>query len=93
MGFVNRKLSQAFHKLGNTIARYPKYFIIASVILSMTLGTGILKIQFYDDIEVLYIHNNAESKSEKLLVQSVFPSNETSKFTPSRKIGGGRFAR
>ena len=93
MGFVNRNLSQGFHKLGETIARYPKYFIIASVIVSITLGTGLVRIQIEEDIQTLYVHRRADSKYEKAIVQSVFPSNETSRFNPSRKINGGRFAR
>ncbi len=93
MGFVNRKLSQVFHKLGNTIAIYPKYSIVASVILSITLGTGLLELKFENDIESLYLYRNSDSKIGKELLQTEFPVNGSGKFTPSRRINLGRFAR
>jgi len=93
MSFLNRKLTESFHSLGLSVAKYPKSFILTTLILCMALGTGLLQIQVDTDIYTLYVDRNAESKQEYALAKALFPGNETNRFTPSRKMHAGRFAR
>jgi predicted RND superfamily exporter protein len=95
MGVVNMRLTKVFRKLGEIVARHPKYFIISSVILAITLGTGLLRLNVDDNIETLYVRPDTPARIEREVFEEAFPlpQSETQRFNPSRATRLGRHAR
>jgi len=93
MGLVDRALTRVFRKLGQNVAVYPKYYLISSIVLALTLGTGFLRMNYDDDIQRLYSNTKGKSIYEKAQIQKYFPANYSGGFSLSRVDSIGRLAR
>lgn len=93
MGLVDRSLSNLARKLGYTVALYPKYFLITSVVLALTLGTGLLQMTYDDDVNRLYLNTRGRSVYEKATIQKYFVGNYSGAFDFARTTEFGRFIR
>jgi len=93
MKVLNGFMRRLFEKLGWKIAEYPKTFVLIPVIISLCLGCGFTKFKVENDFEYLFTPTTGESIEERAELEKYFPTNETGKFTPSRKATLGHFMR
>ncbi|UYV79697.1 daf-6 [Cordylochernes scorpioides] len=92
---LEKGFKRFFRWLGTIIARYYIAFIIIPPILSLLLGTGchLIYKSTVQDAEFLFSPVSGLAKEERAVVESHFPSNNTSNFDPARMTRLGRFAR
>lgn len=90
---IDQTLSRIFHWLGVIIGKHPSYFIVLPVFVALLLGTGMQRLVYVDDPEYLFSPVDGKAKSERLVIENLFPMNYTTRFHPSRFVRPGRFAR
>ena len=93
MGVVNRNLSRLFYKLGEKIGKYPSHFILGSLVVSLSLGTGILRLEYENNVERLFTQTDGPYGLEREQLDKYFNSSTKGSFDVSRSIRIGRFAR
>ncbi|XP_067128910.1 patched domain-containing protein 3-like [Centruroides vittatus] len=83
--FISDSLSFVFGKLGRIIARHPIYIIIASVLLSVLLSMGLLKLKTSEHVDYLVKSDRGKIYKDKQFVEKTFPIN-TSDFYDFARI-------
>ncbi|XP_023240846.1 patched domain-containing protein 3-like [Centruroides sculpturatus] len=68
-------LSKWFEILGRTVSRYPAYFIIIPVLITLILFPGCLNFKEITDIDYLFVAENGEFVKTKEKVEKLFPLN------------------
>ncbi|XP_044732551.1 patched domain-containing protein 3 isoform X2 [Chrysoperla carnea] len=91
--FVDDALNRSFYKLGVIVGRYPGYFIIIPVLLTVICVTGYQRIYYEIDPEYLFSPVRGEGKTERAIVEQYFKVNYTSRFNVARITRAGRFGR
>lgn len=89
---VDKWLRCGFHKLGYQIGLTPGYFIIIPILLTALAATGFQRIKFEADPEYLFSPINGEAKTERRILEHLFPMNY-SDFDAGRISRHGRFGR
>ncbi|KAL9921838.1 patched domain-containing protein isoform 1-T2 [Glossina fuscipes fuscipes] len=90
---VDKILNKTFYHLGIFIAKYPGYFIIVPILLSMLCMTGYQQLKYQIDPEYLFSPVNGEGKAERAIVEQYFKINYTHRFNVGRITRPGRFGR
>ncbi|XP_012253050.2 patched domain-containing protein 3 [Athalia rosae] len=88
---VDDFLNRAFHRIGLIVGRHPGYFVIIPVLLACICITGYQQIQYQIDPEYLFSPINGPGKHERVIVESFFKVNYTSRFNVGRITRPGRF--
>lgn len=88
---VDDFLNRAFHRVGLVVGRHPGYFVIIPVLVACICITGYQQIQYEIDPEYLFSPINGPGKSERVIVESFFKVNYTSRFNVGRITRPGRF--
>jgi hypothetical protein len=91
--FVDKLLSKWFMKCGQTIGKYPGYFVLVPLFLSVIFATGLQRIHYEDDPEYLFSPVDGRSKHEKKTIDTLFPMNYSDNFNVGRITHKGRFGR
>lgn len=73
--FVQIYLSKLFRLLGKTISRYPIYFIIIPLLVTVILLTGCLRLKKLTDIDKLFVAENGRFMKTRQKIDKVFPMN------------------
>ncbi|XP_067118254.1 patched domain-containing protein 3-like [Centruroides vittatus] len=89
---IQRGLSSSFKLLGRFIGKYPKWFIVLSVISSFIISLGNVWIKFETEFHYLFSPINARAYEEREIVEKLFPSNRSVYFDFIRMTDQGRFA-
>ena len=92
MDFVDDSLKWFFRRLGRQIGTTPLYFIIVPLLLTALAATGFQQITHEADPEYLFSPLDGDGKTERDIMESLFPMNY-SDFDPGRVSRGGRFGR
>ena len=90
---IDKSLSFNFQKLGHFIGLYPGYFVIIPVLVALILVTGLQRLHYEDAPEYLFSPTDGRSKTERRIVDNLFPINYTQNFHPGRVTHKGRFGR
>ncbi|CAH0556056.1 unnamed protein product [Brassicogethes aeneus] len=90
---VDYWLNRSFYKLGLIVGKYPGYFLIIPILLTLLGLTGYQKIHNNIDPEYLFSPINGEGKYERAVVEEFFKVNYTEKFNVARITRAGRFGR
>lgn len=90
---VDKFVSSAFRALGESIAKTPGYYIIVPLMLALTLGTGLQRIEYQDDPEYLFSPRNGPSHKDRERLFELFPQNTSENFDLSRLITPEKFGR
>lgn len=93
LAIIDRGLSRLFYWLGVKIGQNPSYFIIVPLFMALLMGTGMQRLIYIDDPEYLFSPVDGAAKTERLVIEELFPMNYTHRFHPSRFVRPGRFAR
>lgn len=93
LAIIDRGLSRLFYWLGVKIGQNPSYYIIVPLFMALLLGTGMQRLIYIDDPEYLFSPVDGAAKTERLVIEELFPMNYTHRFHPSRFVRPGRFAR
>lgn len=93
LSIIDKSLARLFHWLGVKIGQNPSYFIIIPLFVALLLGTGMQRLIYIDDPEYLFSPVDGAAKTERLVIEELFPMNYTHRFHPSRFVRPGRFAR
>ncbi|XP_046426062.1 patched domain-containing protein 3 [Neodiprion virginianus] len=88
---VDDFLNRAFYRVGLVVGRHPGYFVIIPVLLAGICITGYQQIRYEIDPEYLFSPINGPGKSERVIVESFFKVNYTSRFSVGRITRPGRF--
>jgi len=72
---VNIWLNLGFSKLGRTIGKHPLPFLLAPLIISCVLSTGMLWVEYSSDPDHLLTPINGEGRKEKAIAETFFPTN------------------
>ncbi|XP_023235411.1 patched domain-containing protein 3-like [Centruroides sculpturatus] len=83
--FISDSLSSVFEKLGRIIARCPIHIIIASVLLSVLLSLGLLKLKTSEHVDYLVKSDRGKIFRNKQFIEKTFPIN-TSEFYDFTRI-------
>ncbi|XP_002750214.2 patched domain-containing protein 3 [Callithrix jacchus] len=80
-------LSRAFQWLGWQVGAHPWIFLLASLMLTAALGTGFLYLpkEEEENLEYHYTPVGSPAKAERLFVQDHFTTNDSYRFSPSRR--------
>lgn len=70
----DRKIAHLFGRYGRLIARHPWIVIICSIVLSLLLGIGLLRLEFEHDLETQYLPENNEASVDREILRNVFKS-------------------
>lgn len=89
--FVDRVLSKNFEKLGRKIAETPGHFIITPLLVIAILTTGIQRLKYEDDPAYLFAPLDGRSKTDRAVIDTIFPMNYSDNFHPGRTTKFGRF--
>ena len=92
MDLVDDSLKWFFRRLGRQIGMTPLYFIIVPVLLTALAATGFQRITHEADPEYLFSPLDGAGKTERNIMESLFPMNY-SDYDPGRVSRGGRFGR
>lgn len=90
---VDRLVSWLFSRLGYHVGLRAGYFVIVPLLVSVILATGFQRVVYVDNPEYLFSPVNGRSRSERRIVESLFPMNTTESFDFGRATRMGRFAR
>lgn len=90
---IDKFLSRNFERLGRNIAKYPGYYVIVPIFVAIIFATGLQRIHYEDDPEYLFSPRDGRSKSEKRIIDSLFPMNYSENFNVGRITHKGRFGR
>lgn len=93
LAIIDHGLTRLFYWLGVKIGQNPSYFLIIPFFMALLLGTGMQRLNYVDDPEYLFSPVDGAAKTERLIVEELFPMNYTHRFHPSRFVRPGRFAR
>ena len=75
-GCIERPLSRLFYRYGQLVAARPYWFLILPLLVSCSLGAGVLFTKYETSLEYLFTPENGEAKFERKLVEKIFsPSN------------------
>lgn len=81
---VDYLLKKLFFKLGLVVAKYPGYFIIVPVLVTIICITGFQRLHYVMDSEYLFSPENGASKTERDIIESYFKTNYSHRFNPTR---------
>ncbi|VEN51717.1 unnamed protein product, partial [Callosobruchus maculatus] len=90
---VDDLLNKSFYKLGLVVGKYPGYFLVVPVLLTLLGMTGYQQMKNNIDPEYLFSPINGEGKFERAIVENYFKVNYSSRFSVSRITRAGRFGR
>ncbi|XP_015917118.1 patched domain-containing protein 3 [Parasteatoda tepidariorum] len=90
---VDRFVSKYFRHLGREIAKNPGYFVIVPILVAALFGSGLQRIRYEDDPEYLFTPTNGRSKTERRIVETLFPMNSSKNFDLGRITRPGHFGR
>ncbi|KAK7501183.1 hypothetical protein BaRGS_00007668 [Batillaria attramentaria] len=80
---VSRRISEAFGRYGNVVARYPAAFIIVPVLVCAALTSGFFLFRDSENnIEALYSPMNSRSRSDREKVKALFPDGSGDFYNP-----------
>lgn len=88
---VDDALNRSFYKLGLVVGKYPGYFIIIPVLLTVICITGYQRLHYQIDPEYLFSPERGEGKAERVIVEQFFKVNYTSRFNVARITRAGKF--
>lgn len=88
---VDDALNRSFYKLGLVVGKYPGYFIIIPVLLTVICITGYQRLHYQIDPEYLFSPEKGEGKTERVIVEQFFKVNYTSRFNVARITRAGKF--
>lgn len=88
--FIDKWLTKAFYRLGHAVARYPGYFLIIPLLLTIICITGFQRIHFEIDPEYLFSPEQGPGKTERAIIESNFKMNYSSLFNPTRITRPGK---
>lgn len=89
---VDDFLNRAFHRVGLIVGRHPGYFVIIPVLLACICITGYQQIRYEIDPEYLFSPMNGPGKTERVIVESFFKVNYTSRFNVGRITRPGKWS-
>lgn len=81
---VDYLLKKFFFRLGIIVAKYPGYFLLVPVFLTLICVTGLQRVHYVMDSEYLFSPEQGPSKTERSLVESFFKMNYSHRFNPTR---------
>lgn len=87
---VDIVLQKLFYKLGLIIAKYPGYFIIVPIFLTLICMTGFQRLHYEMDAEFLFSPEDGPAKAERAIIESFFKTNYSHRFNPSRITRQGK---
>lgn len=87
---VDYLLKKFFYKLGVVVARYPGYFIIVPVFLTLICITGLQRVHYVMDSEYLFSPVEGPSRMERAIFESYFKVNYSHRFNPTRLTRPGK---
>ncbi|XP_013786810.2 patched domain-containing protein 1-like [Limulus polyphemus] len=90
---VDRLVSWLFGRLGYHVGLRPGYFVIVPLLVSFILATGFQRVVYEDDPEYLFSPVDGRSRTERRIIESLFPMNTTESFDFGRATRMGRLAR
>ncbi|XP_077012446.1 patched domain-containing protein 3 [Tamandua tetradactyla] len=87
-------LTRAFRRLGWQVGSHPWIFLLAPIVLTAVLGTGLvyLPTDEEEDLEENYTPMGSPAKAERRFVQGHFATNDSYRFSASRKSTEVNFA-
>nr|XP_004653462.2 patched domain-containing protein 3 [Jaculus jaculus] len=86
-------LSVAFRRLGAAIASHPWAFLLAPVLLTAALGSGLVFLpEDSESLEEQYTPIGSPAKAERRFVQGHFSTNDSYRFSASRMSSESHFA-
>ncbi|XP_067123815.1 patched domain-containing protein 3-like [Centruroides vittatus] len=85
MRIVQKYFSRYFTSLGELIASYPLVFLLAPIIISALLATGVLRVRANRNTDYLFTATNGKALQYKKFVESTFPEN-TSDYVDAFRI-------
>ncbi|XP_023235448.1 patched domain-containing protein 3-like [Centruroides sculpturatus] len=85
MKIVQKYFSRYFTSLGELIAGYPLVFLLAPIIMSALLATGVLRVSSNRNTDYLFTATNGKAIQHKEYVESIFPQN-TSDYVDAIRI-------
>lgn len=88
---VDYLLRKLFYKFGFVVAKYPGYFLIVPLFLTLISVTGFQRLHYEMDAEFLFSPENGPSKMERSIIESFFKINYSHRFNPTRITRPGNF--
>lgn len=90
---VDKLVSKLFRRIGCEIAKNPGYFVIIPILVAALFGSGLQRIRYEDDPEYLFTPTNGRSKTERRIIETLFPMNSSKNFDLGRITRPGHFGR
>ncbi|KAM4705181.1 patched domain-containing protein 3 [Rhinophrynus dorsalis] len=87
---LEKPLSRGFRNLGKLIARYPWWFIVIPIVLSVGLGVGFCFLE--KSLEYQLTPEGDPVKDERGFIRMHFPINDSGQFSVQRLYSEGTFA-
>ncbi|XP_023222072.1 patched domain-containing protein 1-like [Centruroides sculpturatus] len=69
-------LSYWFSRIGKFVGEYPQHCIAATLLVTVILGSGLLKISMIQDFEYLYSPRNARVLEDRKSIQNLFSNGD-----------------
>lgn len=88
----DRKIAHLFGRYGRLIARHPWVFIICSIVLSLLLGIGLIRLEFEHDLETQYLPENNKASKDRQFLMSMFKPDDNDNFQIHSLADVGYFA-
>ncbi|XP_053569876.1 patched domain-containing protein 3 [Bombina bombina] len=91
---LEQPLSAGFRKLGRLVGRFPWWFLIIPIVLSVGLGAGFMFLpqRKSNDIEEQFTPVGGPAKDERKFIMDHFPVNDSGQFSAQRLFTEGAFA-
>ncbi|XP_067123915.1 patched domain-containing protein 3-like [Centruroides vittatus] len=80
INFVQDFLSSTFTRFGEIIGRYPHYFVIIPVIVTLILASGMMNMTYNRNVDYLFVAEGGRAEKNRNFMENLFPLN-TSVFT------------
>uniref|UniRef100_A0A4W3GE71 SSD domain-containing protein n=1 Tax=Callorhinchus milii TaxID=7868 RepID=A0A4W3GE71_CALMI len=91
---LEKPLCKVFGKLGALVGRYPWWFLVIPLIISVALGSGFYFFEQNEanDIEEQFTPIHGQAKSEREFIMKHFPTHDSLPFSAPRLYTEGTFA-
>ncbi|XP_023226054.1 patched domain-containing protein 3-like [Centruroides sculpturatus] len=80
INFVQDFLSSTFTRFGEIIGKYPHYFVIIPVIITLILAPGMMNMTYNRNVDYLFVAEGGRAEKNRNFMEKLFPLN-TSIFT------------
>lgn len=87
---VDYLLKKFFYRLGIIVAKYPGYFLLIPVFITLICVTGLQRVHYVTDSEYLFSPEQGPSKTERSLIEFFFKVNYSHRFNPTRITRPGK---